>query len=302
MNLERLLLMNLPIFLSSDNNYAPFVATTIASICDNTKSFCDFYVLDGGITEENKEKIKSLKSNFKNFDIEFITINFEKEFNFIKYKNLCSHVSATTYYRFLAPSILPDCPKILYLDVDIIALGDIVLLYNQDIGEFPLGAVQDFYSDDILSVKKRMNMNLNSPYFNAGVLLMDTIKWKKFDLTDKLFETYMKYENMLTLADQDVLNKYFENNYYVLDTKYNVMEFNDEIVLRHFGGAIKPNQADFHFDVQTRRPVKTHNCESFWKYAAFTPYLGEFKRDKEKFLKSNLLFSRINMLVQKGKI
>jgi len=47
----------IPIFLSSDNNYAPFVATTIASICDNTKSFCDFYILDGGIEEENKEKI-----------------------------------------------------------------------------------------------------------------------------------------------------------------------------------------------------------------------------------------------------
>lgn len=51
----------IPIFLSSDNNYAPFVATTIASICDNTKSFCDFYILDGGIEEENKEKFVSLK-------------------------------------------------------------------------------------------------------------------------------------------------------------------------------------------------------------------------------------------------
>ena len=60
----------IPIFLSSDNNYAPFVATTIASICDNTKSFCDFYILDGGIEEENKEKIiqcmkKALKDSSK---------------------------------------------------------------------------------------------------------------------------------------------------------------------------------------------------------------------------------------------
>ena len=48
---------SIPIFLSSDNNYAPFVATTIASICDNTESYCDFYILDGGIDEENKKKI-----------------------------------------------------------------------------------------------------------------------------------------------------------------------------------------------------------------------------------------------------
>ena len=65
---------NIHIFLSSDNNYAPFVATTIASICDNTKSFCDFYILDSGIEEEeeeeeNKEKICQLKTKFNNFSI-----------------------------------------------------------------------------------------------------------------------------------------------------------------------------------------------------------------------------------------
>lgn len=72
--------MNIPVFLSSDNNYAPFVATTIASICDNTKSFCEFYVLDGGIKEENKAKICELKNKFNNFSIEFIEIDVKKSF------------------------------------------------------------------------------------------------------------------------------------------------------------------------------------------------------------------------------
>ena len=45
------------IVLSSDNNYAPFVAATIASICDNIESFCEFYVLDGGITKENRKNV-----------------------------------------------------------------------------------------------------------------------------------------------------------------------------------------------------------------------------------------------------
>ena len=48
---------NIPIFLASDNNYAPFVATTIASICDNTKSFCNFYILDGGISKKIRIKL-----------------------------------------------------------------------------------------------------------------------------------------------------------------------------------------------------------------------------------------------------
>ena len=61
--------MNIPIFLSSDNNYAPFVATTIASICDNTKSFCDFYVLDdfclGNLNEVRLNEIYKKRDEIK---------------------------------------------------------------------------------------------------------------------------------------------------------------------------------------------------------------------------------------------
>ena len=88
---------NIPIFLSSDNNYAPFVATTIASICDNTKAFCDFYILDGGISRKNKENIKKLKMRFKNFSIEFLSINQEVEFKNIEYKNFSKYISISTY-------------------------------------------------------------------------------------------------------------------------------------------------------------------------------------------------------------
>ena len=47
--------MNIPIFLASDENYAPFLCTTLFSILKHTESFIEFYVLDGGI--ENKSKI-----------------------------------------------------------------------------------------------------------------------------------------------------------------------------------------------------------------------------------------------------
>ena len=95
---------SIPIFLSSDNNYAPFVATTIASICDNTKSFCDFYILDSSITKENQEKICCLKNNFSNFSIEFIQINNDLYFKDLEYNNNSRYVSLATYNRFLIAS------------------------------------------------------------------------------------------------------------------------------------------------------------------------------------------------------
>ena len=71
----------IPIFLSADNEYAPFVATTIVSICEHTREFVDFYVLDGGINDENKNKIVSLKNLFSNFSIEFLSIEIDKIFS-----------------------------------------------------------------------------------------------------------------------------------------------------------------------------------------------------------------------------
>ena len=98
-------MIHIPVFLSADNNYAPLIATTVASICDNTKSFVDFYVLDGGISEENKQKIATLKNQFKNFEIEYIAVDISKYISLKDYKNICIHVTASTYNSLLIPSL-----------------------------------------------------------------------------------------------------------------------------------------------------------------------------------------------------
>src|SRR5574344_895359 len=189
--------MNIPIFLSSDNNYAPFVTTTIASICDNTSSFCDFYILDGGISKENQNRILSLKEQYANFSIEFIKIDANNDFKNLEYKNNCSHVSISTYNRFLIPKIKPNLKKVLYLDVDIIALGDISKLFDINLEEFDLGAIPEPYST--------LPLNKQHTYFNAGVLLINNENWIKNNVVEKLFETEELYRQNLRWADQDVL-------------------------------------------------------------------------------------------------
>ena len=51
----------LPIFLSSDENYAKYLTVTLQSIIANTKEKISFYVLDGGISEVNKTRIQKMK-------------------------------------------------------------------------------------------------------------------------------------------------------------------------------------------------------------------------------------------------
>ncbi len=266
---------SVPIFLSSDNNYAPFVATTIASICDNTKSFCEFYVLDGGISQENQNKICELKKQFNNFSVEFIKINTDEALSSIDYKTECPHVTISTYNRFLISKIKPDIEKLIYLDVDIIALDDIDLLFGQDIENYTLGAIPEDFEDKNNNIERidTLKLDKNHNYFNAGVLLINNKKWVEDNICEKLFETEKRYRNILKWADQDILNIVFNNNYKILDKKFNYMtqekEAANNIILRHYNTGDKP----WRYSPKTK--IKINNFEDFWEYAKLTEFYND---------------------------
>ena len=274
--------MNIPIFLSSDDNYSPFVATTIASICDNTKSFIDFYVLDSGISEQNKKKIEELKQSFSNFSIEFIKVDTKKYFKNIDYNNTSKYVSISTYNRFLIPYVKPQLNKVIYLDVDIIANMDISELFNIDLGNFSIGAVVDgrgIKDPLILRCKRNLKLAKVHDYFNAGVLLINAKKLKEENILHKVFETEQKYRNRLELADQDILNVLYDgNNYKKLDKKFNTFNELAELTptnkICHFSGFLKPWFVDQNLETDNRIPV-LRNKNLFWKYAIKTVFYND---------------------------
>ena len=258
---------NIPIFLSSDNNYAPFVATTMASVCYNTKSFIEFYILDSGISSENKEKILQLKKEFNNFSIEFLKLDSDKEFEGMNYDK--DYITLSTYNRLLISKLKPSIKKYIYLDVDIIVNDDIEKLYSEPLDNYILGAVEDFNSEQ----RNRDFIDSKHTYFNAGVLLVNNELWSKNDVTNTLFELEKKYRNSLVFADQDLLNKYFECNYKILDKTYNVIEpTGNNYIIRHYAGYLKPWYID-----ETIQSDMVKNSNLFWKYAHKTQFLSEIK-------------------------
>ncbi len=293
-NKGKFLMSNIPIFLSSDNNYAPFVATTIASICDNTESFCDFYILDSGISGENKEKICSLKQNFKNFSIEFLNSNSDEYFRSFGYYNAENYITISTYNRFLIPKLKPELNKILYLDVDIVVFGDIAELYNQDLEGYALGAVWDksrkYYN---LDTKELMELSEDYRYFNAGVLLIDIQKWNKDNIADKLFEIADRYGEKVLHADETLLNKYFDGQYKILDLKYNYLEYDlishpqEQVIIRHFATKFKP------WTIPPGKSTKQmYGADEFWKYAEKTAF---YKDILENFRGSALTINQYRL-------
>ena len=288
---------NIPIFLSSDNNYSPFIATTIASICDNTKSFCNFYILDNKIEPKNKTKIEKLKEQFNNFSIEYIKIDTQKIFKNINYKNN-EYISLATYNRLLIPNLKPELKKALYLDIDIIALGDIQKLYDINLEQYIIGAAWDksrvLYNTD---TKELIELSDNYKYFNAGVLLIDIPKWNKNKVTNQLFELEKKYKKNILHADETLLNKYFDNNYKIFDIKFNYTDYDvlnhptNDIVIRHFASSIKPWTANFSILNKKITPLK--NFDDFWKYANMTEFKDEIKNMYNKNINKSVFTKQI---------
>lgn len=77
---------NISIFLICDDNYAPCMATMIASICYNTNSNIEFHVIGKGISNQDKQNIQLMKENINNFDIDYkiFDVTFEDLKNFAK--------------------------------------------------------------------------------------------------------------------------------------------------------------------------------------------------------------------------
>lgn len=281
---------HLPIFLASNDKFAPFVATTIASFCANTKEFIDFYVLDSGISDINKQKIQNLKQTFKNFQLQFIKINCEERF--ACYPQL-THITKDMYSRFVIPEILPDCTKAVYSDIDVIAIGDIADLFETKMGDKILAAVPEYRveaKEECLLTCKRLKLNKAHKPFNSGLLLINCAAWNKQNIDDGLFKVagYLVNAQVLKYPDQDMLNKCFHKNYFELDKKYCIFpkhlnnnftkeEINnlkkDGIILHYAGGLSKPW-------LNKRIPY----ADEFWKYALMTDFAKDITKIYHSFL------------------
>ncbi len=288
--------MNIPVFLSSDNNYAPFVATTIASICDHTDSFIDFYVLDGGITQENRIKIEDIKHLYNNFSIEFIKINVEEYFNkFIETPNF----TRSMYNRFLIPSLKSDIDKAIYTDVDVIFFGNIRELFEEDLENYALGAVwEDIHEHDYNIIRKKyLDLSNDHKYFSSGNLLISCKKWRDNHVLEKLMNIRLKENARLLWPDQDILNKYFENNYKLLDNKYCFIDerynchCNKDFIIRHYTAHKKPWKIspDLNSSVFP-------DTQRFWHYMKMTKFYNDVLKgvevDNRSILKHRAFFAR----------
>ena len=149
----------------SDNNYVNVMIISVVSLLENNRSVAGLsvFLIGNNISADNLQKLNMLFCKYN------------KSFYYIEMPDIKSKVSSSIntknynlakYSMCFINTILPDdIQKILYLDCDTIVRHNIEELWNTDISDVIIGAV-----DDVKSVWHKRSIGLDDrlPYVNAG--------------------------------------------------------------------------------------------------------------------------------------
>lgn len=241
------------VIFATNNNFCQHAAVAIASLLDNNKDEnINIHLFEIQCNAVNIYKIKETarKWNAK-ITVYHITPEIFKDFP------PTGNYSIACYLRLLSPSLLPDLDKVLYLDCDLVVNGSINELWNLDISNYSMAALQDAtLSYEI--VKDYIKYDYyKEGYINSGVLLINLKYWRENNIQEKLVNFLNTH--IVRLPDQDALNIILHGTIKFLHPKWNchvgyfafpplvineqkkyIKELWNKAVIIHFTGPAKP--------------------------------------------------------------
>lgn len=266
------------ICFSTDDNYIPFLDVAIASLIENASKEYDYkiLVLNTGLRSENIEKVK--ENECQGFAIEFIDIS-DYVKNIKSYFKNVYHFSIATYYRLFISSLFPELEKIVYLDCDIVVMGDISKLYNMPLGDNILGAAPEQYVQNTKEFRHYAEIALGvnpDNYVNAGVLVINLKKFRKNKIEEKFIKLITEFNFDLLDPDQAYLNYLCKDKIFSLPNGWNKepmpLDCEGEKNIIHYALYKKPWQYD---DVM--------DGEFFWRYAKKSKFYKQILQAKNSF-------------------
>lgn len=268
----------IPIFFSCDDNYIPYLDVAISSLSQNASEDYEYriIVLNTGLNEENIRFVK--KNERAGLKIDFLNISEELKSIKSRFKNVY-HFSIATYYRLFISSLFPQYDKVIYLDCDLVVLGDISELYRIELGDNVLAAARDQfvkYTEEFrLYTERALGVDPDA-YVNAGVLLMNLKAFRANKIEERFVSLITEHDFDLLDPDQAYLNYLCLGKIHALPNGWNkaptplCCEGKKNIV--HYALYKKPWQYD-----------DTIDGEHFWRYAERSPFYEQICEKKQSF-------------------
>lgn len=266
-----------------DSNYVRHCAVTLVSLFENNrKEPITAHIIARDLSDAEKKTLIDLAAPYGS-----LVCFYEPDIKLLEgftIRKFSKRISMATYYRCILSELLPaDIDRLLYLDCDIVIVGDISEYWNTPLSdETGVAAVADMGCDEAARYEI-LKYPMEDSYFNAGVLLINLDYWRKNDVAHACVDYFHKYPERILFNDQDLLNSILHKNKILVDLKWNVQDAfyrrpkqMDEAWRKKFADVLKhpvilhyTNRKPWEYDSQ--HPLR----EVYFKYLDLTPWKGQ---------------------------
>jgi lipopolysaccharide biosynthesis glycosyltransferase len=125
--------------------------------------------------------------------------------------------------------VLPEeVDRVLWLDCDIVVEGNVLDLWRQDTAGQIIGAVIDYGSPTVgfsygtARTYEECQISAETPHFNSGVMIIDLLRWRQADVSQRVLDYSFRFEDKLAYMDQDGLNIVIAGAWQQLPLEWNV--------------------------------------------------------------------------------
>ena len=272
------------IVYASDENYAPMLGISLTSLLENNrKTPLQIHILDSGIGEEDHKKIEAVCKNYGQMPPHWIQAdNISEE---LEMTVKADRGSLAQFGRiFLSRHLDDEIQRVLYLDCDTIIRGSIEELYNLDLADKTVAALNDAFS---VHYRKNLDLKPDDIMFNSGVMLIDMKKWRERKVEQRILEFVRSRHGFVEKGDQGALSAVLSRETLCFDAAFNAVTIFFDFSYREMLAYRKPPKYYDEEEIQraAENPVIVHYTLSFlskrpWMEGCTHPWVDEWLKYK----------------------
>lgn len=215
----------IPIVFCFNNNYIIPAIITMYSMLEksNDSHLYVIYILHNDITIKSQKLLRKSLKKYKNYELAFINMSDKLKEGWLRvfYKG---HFSIEILYRLVIPSIIHSEKIVIVSDVDVIYMDDISASIDFDMTDkYILGYRPPEKLNPMTLNRKDISTDIKKKLVDgigAGFMVFNLEKMRKQQIEKRFMTALIKYNNILTQPEQDVLNIVCTNHTGYLPLQY----------------------------------------------------------------------------------
>ncbi len=220
----------IPVIFTFDKRIILGATVAIKSMLDSAHQDTNYhvYIFYPDLSQSDiNELTKMITANGKH-DVTFVYIDPKRFEGAPKNKGSWTEI---VYYRLLAPEIITDYDKAIYVDVDVLFKGDLAEVYNTDISDYEIAAVPVEVNGPNMICHNYFPENTKDVIYISSFIIFNLKRMREENTVEKFFNTIRTVNKRLKFFDLDTLNITC-NKILPLEFKYGVFQsvmYNEDV-------------------------------------------------------------------------